>query len=180
LPNKNFCGDLDFDWIKKKIKFLNESEKEYTNVLFVFDDVLSDLHKQARSKEIMDFIFNRRHLLLNGMISILISILFLMAASQKYNYIPTTIRSNLTILIAFKLNQSDWKLVKNEVIFSDVNFKDVLNYIFNNKNDEKNYNFMIYRIDNNVFYKNFDKLIIYLFIIYLTLLLRGLPGQLIG
>lgn len=119
----------------------------YTNVLFVLDDVLSDLSKINHTKEIMDFIFNRRHLIVNGMISIIIT-------SQKYKRIPSTIRSNITLLIAFKLNKIDWKMIKDEIIFSDADFDDVLKFVFTEKRS-----FMVYRIDTDEFFKNFDKLI---------------------
>jgi energy-coupling factor transporter ATP-binding protein EcfA2 len=148
LPKQNFNSGLDFEWINNKIKSINSKEsKSYTNVLFILDDVLSDLHKMPRSKEIMDFIFNRRHLLINGMISILVT-------TQKYNYIPTAIRSNITILFAFKLNNIDWKRVSEEIIFSDVNLSDVTNYVFKEPNS-----FLIYRIDTSEFFKNFDKML---------------------
>ena len=153
LPSSNMCSSLDFEWINGKIQSLKNT-KDYTNVLFVFDDVLADLHKIHRSKEIMDLIFNRRHLLVNGMISILIT-------SQKYKFIPSAIRSNITLLITFKLNNMDWKHINEEIIFSDANMDDILNFVFTDE-----HSFLIYRIDINVFYKNFDKMLIYFVIIY--------------
>lgn len=146
LPKINFINELDFDWVKYKINYINTKyPTEYINVLFILDDVISTLHKNSRSKEILDFIFNRRHLLNNGMISIILT-------SQKYNCVPTPIRSNITMFITFKLNNIDWKHIKDEIIFSDLNFDDILNYTFT---DDKQ--FLIYRLDNNQFYKNFDK-----------------------
>lgn len=149
LPNKNFCAELDWNWIAEKIVHASR-EASYTNVLFILDDVLSDLYKNSRSKEIMDFIFNRRHLIPNGMISILLT-------SQKYKFVPTSIRSNITMLIAFKLNKIDWKHIKEEIIFSDASFEDVKNYVFGGGDE---HNFIVYRVDTNTFFKNFDKLII--------------------
>lgn len=83
------CKELDFDWIALKIIRFRNNE-EYVNLLFILDDVISDLFKQC--KDIMDFIFNRRHLLKNGMISIILT-------SQKYSFVPTCIRSNITLLM---------------------------------------------------------------------------------
>jgi Cdc6-like AAA superfamily ATPase len=147
LPESNFTNELDFEWMNKKISVLKNT-LVYTNVLFIFDDCLVDLFKNRFSKNIMEFIFNRRHKLNNGMISILMT-------SQKYNFIPTAIRSNLTLLISFKLNNRDWKLIKDEIIFMDANFDDVLNYVFDSDDA-----FFVYRIDKNIFFKKFDKLAI--------------------
>jgi len=149
LPPSNYTNQLDFDWIKFQIAKINETQSQtYTNVLFIFDDILSDLHKNYRAKEVLDFIFNRRHLLKNGMISVLIT-------SQKYNYIPTAIRSALTLLIAFKLNNIDWKYIEDEIIFSDTPLSDVLNFVFK----DNPFNFIGYRVDTNEYFKNFDKII---------------------
>jgi hypothetical protein len=95
----------------------------------------------------MSFIFNRRHLINNGMISIIIT-------SQKFNFVPTVIRSNITFLITFKLNKSDFKTIEDSIIYNDVNFDDITSYVFKNNNN----NFLMYRIDIDQFYINFDKL----------------------
>ena len=108
--------------------------------------MIAKLLKNSRSEDIMSFIFNRRHLLKNGMISIILT-------TQKYIFTPTAIRSNITFLISFKLNKIDWKHIEKEVIFHDSKFKDVLNFVF----DEPD-SFFIYRIDTNIYYKKFDKI----------------------
>lgn len=149
LPKSNLIDHINWEWIKQKTDEINKNLKKYTNVLFIFDDVISEIYKTSKSKEILDFIFNRRHILENGMISILIT-------SQKYKMIPTTIRSNITLLFAFKLNNMDWKQIKEELIFSDTNFDDIINYVF--KDDS--HAFLLYRIDTDGYYKNFDKILI--------------------
>lgn len=126
---------------------------EYTNVLFILDDVIASLHKNPRCKEIMSFIFNRRHLLDNGMISILIT-------TQKYRYAPTVIRSNITFIILFKLNKMDNFAIRDELVYSDLDFGDILAYVFDGNPDS----FLFYRIDTDTFYKKFDKLNLYLFL----------------
>lgn len=154
LPDDNFTNELDFEWIAKHINPIKKTQ-EYINVLFVIDDLVADLHKNSRSKEIMDFIFNRRHILHNGMISIIIT-------SQKYKRVPTVIRSNITFIIFFRLNNMDLKQIKEELAFSGDIFDNVNNLIFSKQNEDEtnNNNFMVYRIDNNVYFKNFNKILI--------------------
>lgn len=148
LPPINFCKDLDFNWISEKIKKLKNT-KDYVNLLFILDDVIADLFKNRHSKEIMDFIFNRRHLLKNGMISIILT-------SQKYSFVPTCIRSNITMLMTFMLNNIDFEKIKKEVIFEEDSFEYAKNLIF--KKDKANKSFMYYRIDNDTYFKNFNQI----------------------
>jgi hypothetical protein len=42
----------------------------YTNVLIVIDDFISELNRDKSSYDIKKIIFNRRHLLTNGMVFI--------------------------------------------------------------------------------------------------------------
>ena len=79
----------------------------------------------------------------------------ILMTSQKFSLVPTTIRSNLTLFITFKLNKIDWKYFQTDLYYKDEDLKDLLNFIF-----EKPDNFMIYRIDNNTIFKNFNKLLI--------------------
>ena len=97
----------------------------------------------------MDFIFSRRHLLKNGMISIILT-------SQKYSFVPTCIRSNITLLMTFILNNIDFEKIRKEVIFDENTFEIAKNIIF--KNDKSNKSFMFYRIDNDTYFKNFNKI----------------------
>jgi len=89
----------------------------------------------------------RRHLIDKGMISIFLT-------SQKYSLIPSSIRSNITLLITFQLNNICLDKIKFELIRCDSNiFKNIINYIFKSSDT-----FMIYRLDKNIFYKNFNKI----------------------
>lgn len=82
----------------------------------------------------------------------------LLVTTQKYNKIPTAIRSNINLLIAFNLMKFDWKKIEEEIIYIDKDvFKNVVNYIFDNEDVS---NFMIYNVDKNIFYKKFDKIIL--------------------
>lgn len=71
--------------------------------------------------------------------------------AQKFNMVPTGIRSNLTLFITYQLNDIDWDLIESQIIRVDKKeFKDKINAIFTEPN-----NFMIYRVDTNTFFKNF-------------------------
>ena len=151
LPCTNFVNKLDLNWINKKIEETKkECEVEYKNILFIFDDVLSSLDLMKNNEEILNFIFNRRHKLDDkGMISIIIT-------SQKFNKIPTSIRANLTMLVFFKLNTIDYKLIFDDLIYSEKEmFENIINLL--NKTSEYS-NFIIYRIDYNKYFFNFNEI----------------------
>ena len=123
---------------------------EYINVLFVLDDVIAELFKNRFAKKIMSFIFNRRHLLNNGMISIIIS-------SQKYTFVPTCIRANITCMFCFLLNGIEFLNIKKEIVFNPDIFDKMLDIVFKSKNNGTQ-PFLLYRIDNDTYFKNFDKI----------------------
>lgn len=150
LPQGNFNDKLDMVWIEKKLKEVKkECETQYKNILFIFDDVLSSLDHQKNSEEVMNFVFNRRHKLNdNGMVSIIIT-------SQKFNKIPTAIRANVSVLIFFKLNVIDYKLIFDDIIYSE---KDEFEEILKMLNTSENSDFIIYRIDYNKYFLNFRQI----------------------
>lgn len=144
------CGDnwkafLDIPWILSEIGKL----KAGSNCLVVLDDVIAEIKKEQNNKDLMRLIFNRRHLIPSGTVSIILT-------SQKYMVCPTRIRSCLSSLILFKLNPSDWKKVKEECIQADAMqsgtlIKDTFS---------KPYSFLYCRLDNGDVYKNFsDKIL---------------------
>ena len=153
LPSENFNEELDFEWIESKINKYKETEN-YINILFILDDVIADLFKNRFAKQIMSFVFNRRHLLNNGMISIIIT-------SQKYTFIPTSLRANVTSIFIFLLNGIELSKIKTELVFNEKEFNAALKLVFNNETNKCNIKpFLLYRIDNNSYFKNFDKIIL--------------------
>lgn len=150
LPPGNFTNELDFVWIANKIKQYRDTPK-YVNILFILDDVVADLHKNRMCKEIMNFIFNRRHLLNNGMISIIIS-------SQKVSVIPTIVRVNTTIVITFMLSAIEFLKIKKDICFDEDRFDRVLKIVFEDRDKEETKPFLFYRVDNETYFKNFDKI----------------------
>jgi hypothetical protein len=141
LPKDNFNKNLDWKWISSKISKINTNL--YCNVLFVFDDVISKLYESRNGSDIMDFIFNRRHLLNNGMVSIIIT-------SQKFTRIQTEIRSCISVLVFFKLNNLCLKKIYEDLIFLDRDkYDEVCMKVLQNPHD-----FLLYRLDTNFLYKN--------------------------
>ena len=150
LPPENYCTELDFEFINDFIAMVNKKhKKEYINMLIVIDDLIANVAKSRRETNLYSLIFNRRHLLLNGMISILIT-------TQKYMMLPTAIRSNITLLISYQLNNLDWDSIYQELVRIDYKvFKATLKEIFQTPTD-----FMLYRIDNNTFFKKFKQIML--------------------
>lgn len=81
----------------------------YKNVLIVMDDMVSQIKAEENNPLLTQLIFNRRHLVMNGMISMII-------VSQKYTMIPARVRSNANWLILFRLNPNDFETVFKDVV----------------------------------------------------------------
>ena len=77
--------------------------------------------------------------------------------SQKFTLVPSAIRSNLTFIMFFRLNKIDMKLINEQIIFHNSDFDDVMNYIFDDTEDDI---FAYYRIDKNLYFKKFSQLLI--------------------
>lgn len=75
--------------------------------------------------------------------------------SQKFNLVPTAIRSNLNIFITFKLHKLDWKIFDDNLYCHESDLNDIINFVFKELDD-----FLIYRLDTNEIFKRFDKIIL--------------------
>lgn len=75
----NYSEALDWTWVESKIKQLCEIETEYINVLFIMDDCIGSLKRDMYDEKMLNFLFNRRHKLNKGVISIIVT-----AVSKKY------------------------------------------------------------------------------------------------
>ena len=66
---------------------------------------------------------------------------------------PTSIRSNINLIITYQLNELDWYIICRELVREDYKkCREVLSFVFT---DTKK-SFLIYRCDTNKFYKNFN------------------------
>jgi hypothetical protein len=74
---------LDWEFVFNRLTQINDINKKtnaYINVLLIIDDFISELNKERYSIYITKLIFNRRHLIENGMVSIILT-------SQKYSLV---------------------------------------------------------------------------------------------
>ena len=79
----------------------------HMNMLIVLDDVVSDIKELEHNSAMTKLFLNRRHLLANGTISLVL-------ASQKYTLIPSRLRTNANQVIAFRLNPKDMEKLKED------------------------------------------------------------------
>lgn len=98
---------FDINWF---FNILSKIQEEvHVNILIVIDDFISQIKKEERNPLLGALFYNRRHIVKNGTISIIIT-------SQRYMSIPSVIRSVLNILIIFTLINKDIKKIYEEHI----------------------------------------------------------------
>lgn len=73
---------------------LDKQQKTHRNVLVVLDDVVGQIKKSEFDPRLAQLVMNRRHLIFNGSISIIM-------VTQKYSLIPSRVRSNANWLILY-------------------------------------------------------------------------------
>lgn len=79
--------------------------------------------------------------------------------SQKFKTFPTALRAVTNLIISFQLTRLEFESMKKELIYTDVPFEEYLQYIFNSEGDTEgtsNNSFLIYNINSNKFYKEFE------------------------
>lgn len=145
LSSEMYNSEFDCDWVFEMIKKINEMNKtkKYLNVLLIVDDFVSQMDKNKFDDRLTSIAFNRRHLIDNGILS-------LIQTTQKYNVVPTRIRCASNTLILFNCNKSEIQTIEKELIFNDVDFHEIC------KKTITNNSFLIYNINSGKFYKNFD------------------------
>lgn len=84
-------------------------KETYYNCLLIMDDMVSQLKANEFNPLLTQLIFNRRHLIINGMLSVMI-------VAQKFSMIPSRIRSNANWLIMFKQNPNDLLTVYKDLV----------------------------------------------------------------
>lgn len=113
----------------------------------VLDDVASALKNIELLKDFQRLIFNRRHI--GGGVSILV-------ISQVYNVLPLQLRKMVNNLIILNPRMKEFNLMNDEYFNLDhKNVKKIKEFFFDAK-----YNFMMYCPDENIYFKNFNKVIV--------------------
>ena len=110
VPPEQRANLFDKQWLIKTINLLNVSMNSVgtatttaatiAKVLFILDDCISEIKALEKDPVIINLFFNRRHLLWNGTISIIIT-------TQKYTMVPAKFRSCFTDLVFFNLSPFD-------------------------------------------------------------------------
>jgi Poxvirus A32 protein len=111
ILDENYWPSIKTTWIFSKIEKQEEEgvkNDKIQNVLFVIDDLVSDLSKQASDEILLKLFYNRRHITPHVHLHFLI-------VTQKFNMIPAKIRATLTMIYIFPVSNTEWKSITREV-----------------------------------------------------------------
>lgn len=152
--DENYWPSIKTTWLLAKIEKQEEEgakDGKMRNILFVIDDLISDLSKQASDEVLLKLFYNRRH------ISPHVHIHF-MIVTQKFNMIPAKIRATLTMLYIFPVSTTEWKSITREIRIEGVRILERnLPQLWS---PGKSRNFIALNITNSQNFLNFNKLII--------------------
>lgn len=129
--------------IKNSCESYDKDEKS----CIVLDDVASSLKNIELLKDFQRLIFNRRHI--GGGVSVIV-------ISQVYNVLPLQLRKMVNNLIILNPRMKEFTLMNDEYFNLDnKNVKKIKEFFFDTK-----YNFLMYCPDENIYFKNFNKVIV--------------------
>jgi len=112
------------------LKSQEQLETTHKHVLFVFDDVVSDIKTMEHEQSLTKLFYNRRHLIANGTVSIIV-------VTQKYTNIPQKIRSNSNWIILFRLNPVEFESVwKDAIVLSRDHWQKILDEVFGTEEED--------------------------------------------
>lgn len=123
---------MEMDKLYKEVaKMPFQKQKEtHVNVLLILDDVVGQIKKEETNPLLAQLVMNRRHVVLNGTVSIII-------VTQKYTLIPARVRSSASWLILFNLNPIDFENVyhdsSNETLST---WRNILSFVFGTRFDK--------------------------------------------
>lgn len=129
VPDTQCNTKFDLTWIYKMINLIiMQKRKDKASVLLVIDDSIAEIKDYEKDPKLISLFFNRRHLLWNGSLSILIT-------TQKYTMIPARFRSCITDNIIFNLSPFDLAKVFEESIvkYSKKEWQEMLSKLFGKK-----------------------------------------------
>lgn len=133
---------FDIAWFYKVLSVIKSDI--HVDILIVIDDYVSQIKKNITNPLLQQLFFNRRHLVKNGTISIIIT-------SQRYMAIPAPVRSVVTMIIMFQLTRRDIEKVWEEHIsLSKKEFVSLA--LFEKKSD-----FLVCNLQDNLFFLRFDQ-----------------------
>jgi len=115
------------------------------NTLILIDDCASALKNKSLYTDFLRLIANRRHIQCSVIV-----------ISQVYNLLPLPLRKLVNNLIILNPRMKEFNLMNEEYFnLEQKNIKKIKDFFFNVK-----YNFLMYCPDENIYFKNFNKVII--------------------
>lgn len=146
IEGERLFTSLNLDMITLNINKINRMKIEKRNTLIILDDCIADIKEKHKDRRLEKLFFNRRHIMDNGIISLIIT-------SQKYTMLPAKYRSNINFLIGFQINPSDCKKICEELIVTieKSRFNTLLKHVC-----QEEHKFFIIDINHQLLYLNFN------------------------
>lgn len=147
IENENWFSNFSIEILEEIIEMIQnlikDEIKKEIKILLIFDDLISSFKSWKTSPKLMSFFFNRRHLLpYNSEISIILT-------TQRYAVIPINFRACLNDLIIFRLNDRDYRFIKEDSV-GNLSIKTINNSWLTNDHD-----FIYISLNDGLYYKNF-------------------------
>lgn len=137
---------LDIEWIIQTIEYF-KTKKDVDEVLVYLDDMVSMVEKMKNDPLLIDLMFNRRKLVKDVTISIIMS-------AQKFTMIPSRYRSQANFITFFNMPNVDLETIYKEHARSPmIIFKPIIKRHF----DADEHNFIHMLIKPYKLFLNFDK-----------------------
>lgn len=133
-----------------------DQDELHFNLLIILDDVIAEIKKQEFDTRQTSLIFNRRHKIINGTVSIIL-------VAQKYSMIPGRLRSNANWVELFKLNPNDFGFVYKDIInLNQETWKALLKYSFGDVDQpieqSKKYSHLGILVNEDRYFLNFGEI----------------------
>jgi hypothetical protein len=143
LRDDHIYNGFNNEDLENEIKKIEDNEQA-GHTLFIFDDVITGINKNMKS--FLRIIYNRRHLGLSIFI-----------ITQKFNKLPLELRVACSSLYLFKPMKRELDDVYKDIVKSmdEKTFYLLCDFVF-----DKKYNFLYYKVNENEYYKNFNKVYI--------------------
>jgi len=152
LDSSNWVPSLNLDWLDRKLREESELGKEKNitrNILIVIDDLVSSLDKNKNDEFLVQIFYNRRHLLPNIHICLIVT-------TQKWSKIPSGFRVVATGLFLFAVPPKELKAIKEELsIARTIRLDPILKAIWSSK-----HHFFYYNFNKDTLFHNFDQIIL--------------------
>lgn len=110
LPKSHYIDELNMDWLTNKINTINTKfSNQYTNLLVIIDDLIVDAYEDHL--KLTKMLYNRRHILTNGIVSFFIT-------SQKLKMVPCKMRVAANGIVVFNCLPEESTVISDVFLFS--------------------------------------------------------------